>query len=369
MRRPSEFIPSAGSSLTQDRGSSISSGENTQPSTPYEGAGSTDDTAATQQRSWPAHRPRPSSISKPPRSAHDSISLPHDGAMGHIQEMSALNRQTTASTISEPYFGAEIAHPGPDGPSHPYGMYRQNVRSTRTGSVATTSTTTAMPEGSRGPAHPYGMYSQGTVDESTIIPEAAISAGFPGLAAPYHRRLGPDGEEIADIIGPDGHTEQLPPYTRYPDEAYARKVRDAEQSAVIPPAAVGAAVVGPPLAVPRASIAGAGGIGLAARNPEFDPADDLDSPQSRHSSRSFGTDASTHVINTGATTVAMSEKQTPAKKWQVWGKRRLWGIVPYWAMCLVIVVLAVMGIVLGSVVGTILTKQHSRKVPKKGGNS
>jgi hypothetical protein len=202
-----------------------------------------------------------------------------------------------------------------------------------------------------------------------MVPVAAIPVGFPGMSGRYQRRLGPDGEEVADIVGPDGHTEQLPPYTRYPDEAYARKVRDAEQSAGAPSVAVGAAVVGSSLSVPPANIAGAGGIGLATRNPEFEPADDLDSPQSRHSSRSFGTDASHHVINSAATTVAMSEKPTPVKRWQLWGKRRLWGIVPYWAMCLVIVVLVLMGIILGSVVGTVLAKQHNiKRPPKKDGN-
>jgi hypothetical protein len=75
------------------------------------------------------------------------------------------------------------------------------------------------------------------------------------------------------------------------------------------------------------------------------------------------------VINTAATNVAVSEKQTPRKKWQVWGKRRLWGVVPYWAICLGIAVLLVMAIVLGAVVGTVLGKQHAyKKPPKKGGS-
>ncbi|OIW25293.1 hypothetical protein CONLIGDRAFT_656944 [Coniochaeta ligniaria NRRL 30616] len=356
-RAPS--ISSAASASTPDLRSSRSTSENARPSTSSE---SPEGAVTSQHTSSPPQRP--SSIAKPPRPATDSISQRHDGAMGRIQEMATLSREPTGSSISEPYFGQETPYQGPPGPSHPYGM---------TGSVATTSTT-AMGESSlavsRGPAHPYGMYPQATVDESGVIPAAAIPVGFPGMPSQYQRRLGPDGEEIADIIGPDGHTEQLPPYTRYPDETYARKVRDAEQSAVSPSLAAGAAVVGPSLAVPRASIAGAGGLGLATRNPEFEPADDLDSPQSRHSSRSFGTDASHDVINTAAADVAMSEKQTPTKKWQAWGKRRLWGIVPYWAICLGVVVLVVMAVVLGAVVGTVLSKQHSyKKPPKKDGSS
>ena len=30
--------------------------------------------------------------------------------------------------------------------------------------------------------------------------------------------MGPDGEDADDLIGPDGHTEQLPPYTKYPND-------------------------------------------------------------------------------------------------------------------------------------------------------
>jgi hypothetical protein len=208
------------------------------------------------------------------------------------------------------------------------------------------------------------MYPQATVDETSVLPAASIPVGFPGLTgSQYQRRLGPDGEEVADIIGPDGHTEQLPPYTRYPDETYARKVRDAEQQSIAPAPTVGAAVVGPPLTGPRASIAGAGGIGLATRNPDFDPADELDSPRSRHSSRSFGTDTSHHVINTAATNVVSCEKQTPKKRAQRWGRRRLCGIIPYWAICLAIGILVLMLIVMGIIVSTVLSKQHTYRRP------
>lgn len=44
-----------------------------------------------------------------------------------------------------------------------------------------------------------------------------IQIGFPGRNADYHRQRGPDGEE-QDIIGPDGHAEQLPAYTEHADE-------------------------------------------------------------------------------------------------------------------------------------------------------
>jgi len=46
----------------------------------------------------------------------------------------------------------------------------------------------------------------------------AIPVGFPGRTNDYHRQIGPDGEE-QDIVGPDGHMTQLPPYSRFPEEA------------------------------------------------------------------------------------------------------------------------------------------------------
>lgn len=311
---------------------------------------------------------RPSSIVKPPR-VPDSFALRHDGAMGPIHE-SGPTRASSVSTVSQPFIQAETPYQGPSGPSHPYQMYPQNVRVARTLSVATTSTTAPVPEssysGPRGPTHPYGMYPQGTLEEPAALPAPAIPVGFPGMSDQYQRRIGPEGEEIADIIGIDGHTEQLPPYSRYPDETYARKVRDVEQptGTGTPASTVGAAVVGSSLAA-RHAISGAGGIGLATRNPEFESMDDLDSPRSRHSSRSFASEASHHEINAAAAAVAISEKTRPMKRWQLWGKRRLWGIIPYWAICLTVVILVIMGVVLGSVVGTVLAKH--RKTPSKDG--
>ena len=49
--------------------------------------------------------------------------------------------------------------------------------------------------------------------------------GFPGLTQSYQRRFAPDGEEAADIVGPDGYTEQLPPYTRYANDIQPTQTR------------------------------------------------------------------------------------------------------------------------------------------------
>src|ERR1700761_4561536 len=69
------------------------------------------------------------------------------------------------------------------------------------------------------PTHPYALYQQTTFEEPEDIEEAPtqhIPIGFIGRPNAYRRTTGPDGEEL-EVIGPDGHMEQLPPYSRYPD--------------------------------------------------------------------------------------------------------------------------------------------------------
>ena len=124
------------------------------------------------------------------------------------------------STFGNPR--AQSPYQGATGPSHPYGMYPQDIGVARTPSAATTSTirrTERSYSGPNGPTQPYAMYPQHTVPEDDQDDVAgmplAIPAGFPGLGRNYRRRLGPDGEDVDDLIGPDGYAEQLPPYSRY----------------------------------------------------------------------------------------------------------------------------------------------------------
>jgi hypothetical protein len=290
-----------------------------------------------ERRSTPP--PRPSSMTKPRNL--DTFALRHDGAMG------AFNRPTTVASSSgadsitrsssmstdNPFIRPESPYQGPTGPSHPYHMYPQNTRLARTASLATTST-------NPGPTHPYGMYPQNTVPESEsmhdAMPSSRIPIGFPGHEVNYQRRLGPDGEEAADIIGPLGHTEQLPPYTKYPEEAFARKV-----SPGLP------------------NIPGAGGIGLATRDPEFASREDLNSPSSRLSHRSLTSD-SDHQINVAAFT-AVSEKPSD-KKWKIIARRKVWGIVPVWVF--VLVALIFLGFILILSIVLKIFMHHVSSTPK-----
>lgn len=296
--------------------------------------------------------PRPSSITKPHR-RNESFTLQHDGSSTESDNDATPARISRVSSVSttSPFVDPEDPYDGPSGPSHPYQMYPQDVRVVRTASLATTSTAPISERsynGPRGPAHPYGMYPQNTIPEADGIPnrtaQGNITVGFPGTTDNYQRRIGPDGEDVADLIGPDGHTEQLPPYTRYPEETYNRKALGIEAPQPAP--------VQPMLAIP-----GAGGIGMATRNPEFASTEDLgdlNSPQSRQSVRSFASEGSQRELT--ATTRPNNEiidEKDSLKDWQVTAKRRVWGIVPCWAIILASIVLVLMGVILGAVIGTI----------------
>lgn len=310
--------------------------------------------------------PRPSSTAKP---ARNSFTLRHDGAMGPVASRNPTaasasgalpNRSSSVSSISTDatFVRAESPYRGPAGPSHPYQTYSQGAPLTRTPSTMTTSTIRVPErayEGPNGPTHPYGMYPQNTVPESeaSSTRSAPVLVGFPGLNNTYQRRLGPDGEEVADIIGPDGHTEQLPPYTKYPDEAFARKARSATPPPILPP---------PP---------GAGGMGLATRDPEFSSQEDLNAPPSRRSTRSMLSDSTDHSDHSNGTSPTSptssahapfaSESEKPQlKRWQRVARKRICGIFPVWALGLVGVTLILFVVILLAVLASLWHK-HSMK--------
>lgn len=327
------------------------------------GMAATGSTSQASQQYTPAGRgtvpPRPSSTTKPPRGP-DSFALRNDAgmamAMGDpIQRHSTVasnstyaeSRRSSVSTEMS-YVRPESIYRGPTGgPLHQYQNYAQEGRLARTASVATT-VTLHVPDrpytGPGGPTHPYGMYPQNIAEaelvEDPIVAVPAIPVGFLGATDNYQRRLGPEGEEIAGLIGPDGHTEELPPYTQYPDEAFARKTRsETALPAVIP---------------------GAGGMGLATRNPEFSSQEDLNmrsvSPNSLRSTPSIRSETSEHQVNVAA----MTESEKPQlKKWQQVARRKLCNIIPIWVVVLIALVFVLFGIVLGTVLAVLKPKHSS----------
>ncbi|KAK9424221.1 hypothetical protein SUNI508_03709 [Seiridium unicorne] len=331
-----------------------------------------------------AQPPRPSSIAKPPQ-PRESFSLRHDGGMGSLADSIAAGSSSNAGpSPARP----ESPYNGPSGPSFPYEMYPQDVRLARTASLATTATvpiSEASYNGPNNPTHPYQMYPQNTAAVTDATEDRAapapIPVGFTGASDNYQRRIGSEGEEIGDMIGPDGHTEQLPPYTRYPDEAYQRKIAgigglstiDSESASsasasasALASASASAPASSSPAPTHAQAVPGAGGLGLATRNPEFGSTDDLslqgaNSPQSRQSVRSFTSAGSHHEINTAAQTV-LDEKK-PLKKWQVVAKRKVWGVVPCWALTITIIIIVMLALVLGTVLGIFFNKPKKQPPP------
>ncbi|KAL1848232.1 hypothetical protein Plec18167_006229 [Paecilomyces lecythidis] len=124
---------------------------------------------------------------------------------------------STSSHFSMPR--AQSPYTGATGPSHPYAMYPQ-VGVSRSPSVTTTSTVRGGADrplmGATAPQHPYAMYPQNILPEEGMDDDVP-AVGFPGHTQPYQRPPGRADDDVGDIIGPDGHLEQLPPYSRYPD--------------------------------------------------------------------------------------------------------------------------------------------------------
>lgn len=229
------------------------------------------------------------------------------------------------------------------GPSHPYGMYPQGTLP-RSPSIATTSTIRAPQQGSSardGPTHPYGMYPQGVGEEDDMEdddPEPnPVPVGFPGLGQSYQRRIGPEGEE-QDIVGEDGHTEQLPPYSRYPEEG-------APKIPLLPP----------PLHS-RGPVAGTD-PGMPLMHEQSVPQSMTDASNLRRGSEPLRLEQMD-----SSTDSAGSKKSWSEKSWKEKRKTRFCGI-PFWWILLAVCVLAFITIVLAGAIGGILHSQreHSKK--------
>ncbi|KAF4507442.1 hypothetical protein G6O67_006074 [Ophiocordyceps sinensis] len=286
---------------------------------------------------------RPLSASKP-RPSHDSLTLRNDGsssARRRHPDAPVSSDLATPDALMQP----ESPYRGPLGPSHPYSMYPQRTFSTATSSTAPNSNRQSY-AGPRGPTHPYALYTQTTAAGEETAQEE-IPVGFTGMGSAYQRQLGPDGEEAGDLIGPLGHMEELPPYTRYPEDSNARR-KSPEPVHGTPPSSAETIRDSQP-------IPGAGGLGIATRNPEFSSTED-DLPALSPSRPTSRSEASQHEINTAARD--FSEKTT-LTKWQRRARKKLWGIVPYWAIGLLAVGIVIVGVVLGTVIGTLLTKKES----------
>ncbi|ETI25532.1 hypothetical protein G647_02305 [Cladophialophora carrionii CBS 160.54] len=160
-----------------------------------------------------------SSLAKRPLPA-DSSAPPHRATSTSSRSVADTRRSlSTSSRFSGPR--AQSPYRGPTAPSQPYGLYTQV---TRASSIVSDSTIRPLelpfvPQG--GPEHPYSMYPQNTVPDDDSS-EAHVGLGFPGIGQAYQPASTSSGNELGDIVGTDGHVEQLPPYSRYADNVIAK---------------------------------------------------------------------------------------------------------------------------------------------------
>ncbi|KAF1982233.1 hypothetical protein K402DRAFT_407744 [Aulographum hederae CBS 113979] len=279
----------------------------------------------------------------------NSFTMANDGARNSVlgtgqstsQEQTSYqppqNPQRPISTVSSYAPTDRAQSPLPAGPSHPYGMYPQATAIPRSLSVATShvSHNSSAAYTSNRPTHPYAMYQQNVVDDDeaeAVRPTAQpIPVGFPGHTTDYHRQIGPDGEE-QDIVGPDGHTEQLPPYSRYPEGAAKIVAEDATPEPL-------------PNNVPAAN-----------SNPSRQ---DIPSTISQSSSQATPT-SSAGLLPTHSSPPNTSNVEERPWNEKSWKEKRnskvMFGLVPCWAMVLGIILIMVIGAVLGGVIGGAVTK-------------
>lgn len=106
-------------------------------------------------------------------------------------------------------------------------MYPQVTRASSIASESTVRPVERPYVSTGGPEHPYGMYPQNTVEEEddNDHPIPTIPLGFPGMGQNYRGNQAA-GQDLGDIVGSDGHIEQLPPYTRYADNTIAKAGSD-----------------------------------------------------------------------------------------------------------------------------------------------
>lgn len=347
LSRPPPQDPSVSPHRSQSPSPSHQSASSSSSSPPQVARSSSDRPAPTHNTAS-AMRSRPSSISKSHR-PHESLTLRNDGSSAGMAHQSGRLEQP-AGIPSENDSGAL------PGPTHPYQAYMQRT----TGDTTTPSDDQERPSayysGPRRPTHPYSLYPQSTAPLGD--PGAGpIPVGFSGLGGAYRRQLGPDGEEAGDLIGPLGHMEELPPYTRYPEQAF---VRDPSAQAEEPVARPAPAPSNPSPAAetePRALPPASGPTATPSMSQQATAPDgeQLAAPRSAHSGDTAGSSG------TDLTTSVKDFADRPRGKWARRARTKFLGIIPCWAICLLVFALVIVGIVMGVVLGILLADQSNKK--------
>ncbi|KAM3421805.1 hypothetical protein BST61_g2183 [Cercospora zeina] len=321
--------------------------------------------ASSNRNSTRKSRTYPNPFSSPeddPAPSRRNLSLEFERDDAVRRSISSVSSSQFAPTHS-PRFGA--------GPSHPYQIYPQTAVG-RTLSNATQSTVAA-PSVRRSysnnvPAHPYAMYPQGVAenmddeeetDDFGIRQQNPVPVGFPGLGQSYTRRLGPDGED-QDLIGEDGHTEQLPPYTRYPEDA-------PEKAPLLMPTA-------PTALLSRAPVAGTDpSMPLMHTMIQPSPTPAPQSMTDESALRRSSSRLSAHLLPHSDSSSQLSGKSFPGdeKKWKErsWKEKRktrfcvvgsFRGIAFQWILVVICVLVFVAALLGGVIGGFVAGGQHAR---------
>jgi hypothetical protein len=264
---------------------------------------------------------RPNSTLKRPREVQDatvrrSISTASNAESGTHRTSSTSSRFSMPRSQS-PYVGAS-------GPSHPYAMYPQVTRASSIASASTIRPAERAPIPSARPEHPYAMYTQNIVPEEDDVrpPPMSIPLGFPGMGEVYQQGSRSVDHDIADIVGADGHVEQLPPYSRYPDNGVPKDP------------------------VPQLNTATSG-----------QTQDRSDAPMLPQPTASPSSDH--HVpLNVAAARTAGSDSDSSFKeRWREKSKRRVLCGLPMWCLLILIAVIILVGAA-GGVIGGIVANRR-----------
>ncbi|KAL9096642.1 MAG: hypothetical protein Q9165_001129 [Trypethelium subeluteriae] len=248
------------------------------------------------------------------------------------------SNSTSSSSTLTGNLRSQSPFQGASGPSHPYALYPQGVGVDRSLSSRTSSTLRGPPRSESSatrPAHPYGMYPQNVFadpEDGEVSPvDESIPVGFPGHSTDdrFHRRLGPEGEE-QDIVGPDGHTEQLPPYTRFPENMAGKgmTIGDSESEADVQPVNSNETLM---------------------RNAQ------------EQNANATPTDAS----NRRSGTVEQMESGIPEKSWseKSWREKRhtrfCSGRFPFWILLLAAALVLLLAAIIGGIVGGFVAHDHA----------
>lgn len=179
------------------------------------------------------------------------------------------------------------------------------------------------------------MYAQDTTSEEDLSIGAAATSLVPLPAAGgsnrYERRLGPEGEDADDFIGPDGHTEQLPPYTRYANDLPPKESPEEPE----PPATV-------------------------QRNPFSDSQVTLDPIplQQTHNISALSAPGVSVQSSEASEAIRPADegghfKESFAQK----SKKRICGFIPVWVLVLLIFIIMIL--VVGGAVGALVHHKHA----------